>query len=98
MGFFDDVKDTFSSKHGSSVVTTLLSPVTSPISTVYNDGKSITKTVSKGAGTVYKDVRSAASYTGKHLINDVDNISSTLSNPILIIGVVIVGAVLISKL
>lgn len=96
--FLDDVKDAFVPKHGSSAVTSLLSPVTSPISTVYNDGKSVVHSIGKGAGTVYKDARSAASYTGKHLINDVDSLSSSLSNPILILGVVIVGAVLISKM
>ena len=82
-------------KSGTSSVTHLLTEpqqkLEKGVSNVYNDGKS-------AVSGAYKDVRSAASYTGKHLINDVDNISSTLSNPIIIIGVVVVGAVLISKL
>ena len=99
MDFLNNVKDTFTgTKHGSSAVNTLLSPVTSSIGTVYKDSRSVVHSVSKGASTVYKDARSATAYTGKHLINDVDNLSSSLSNPILILGVVVVGAVLISKM
>lgn len=41
------------------------------------------KDIKKGWTQVYKDGRSAVSYGGKHLINDVDNISNALSSPIL---------------
>ena len=99
MDFIKGVKNTFDTKHGSSTITHLLTdPVTNVVgslgtgvSTVYKDGRSATS-------TIYKDGRSAVSFTGKHLINDVDTLSSTLSNPLLILGVVIVGAVIISKM
>ena len=39
--------------------------------------------IKKGWSQVYKDGKGAVSYSGKHLINDVDNISSALSSPIL---------------
>ena len=43
--------------------------------------------ISKGVSTVYKDGKSAVSFAGKHLIGDIDNLSSALSNPILLIAV-----------
>ena len=61
------------------------SSVGKTISKPYNDVKSVVEDVGKGVGQVYKDSRSAVSYTGKHLINDVDNLSSALSNPMLIV-------------
>ena len=51
----------------------------------YNDIKSVVSDVGKAGSQVYKDGRSAVSYTGKHLINDVDNLTSALSNPMLFI-------------
>ena len=61
------------------------SDVGQTIATPYNDVKKVVSDVGKGASQVYKDGRSAVSYTGKHLISDVDNLSSALSNPMLII-------------
>lgn len=61
------------------------------VGTVYKDSK-------HAVGSVYKDGKSAVGYTGKHLVNDVDNISSTFSNPLIIIGAGVVAAVVISKL
>ena len=52
-------------------------------------------TIGKGVGTIYKDTKSVVAYTGKHLIKDVDKISSTLSSPILIIGVGAIALILI---
>ena len=49
--------------------------------------------ISKGVSSVYKDGKSVVSYTGKHLIGDVDNLSNALSSPVLWIlvgGVVLV--------
>ena len=43
--------------------------------------------ISKGVSTIYKDGKSAVSFAGKHLINDVDNLSSALSSPIIWIAV-----------
>ena len=61
---------------------------------VFKDtGHALGKTVS----TVYKDGKSAVSYTGKHLVGDVDKISSTLSSPILYIGVAAVGLLILSR-
>ena len=93
MKFFKDVGNTV--KSGTSSVTHLLTEpehkIESAVSTVYKDGRS-------AVGTVYKDGRSATAYAGKHIINDVDSLTSTLSNPLLILGVVVVGAVIISKM
>ena len=60
------------------------------VGTVYKDGKG-------AVSGVYKDGKSAVSYSGKHLINDVDNISSALSSPMtmIVIGVVGVGVILL---
>lgn len=44
-------------------------------------------TVKKSVSTVYNDAKSATSYAGKHLIGDVDSISSMLSSPILYIAI-----------
>lgn len=49
------------------------------------------KKIEGAVSDVYHDGRSAVSYTGKHLINDVDQISSALSSPM----VWVVGGVLI---
>lgn len=48
--------------------------------------------IENAVSDVYNDTKTAIGYTGKHLINDVDNISSTLSNPMLYIigGIVVV--------
>ena len=53
--------------------------------------------VSKNVGNVYKDVKGAVAYTGKHLINDVDNVSNTLSSPILLIGVAVLAGIILLK-
>ena len=55
------------------------------IGDVYTDGK-------HAVSGVYNDTKSAVSYGGKHIIKDVDNVSSTLSNPFVIVGV---GAVIL---
>ena len=63
------------------------------ISQPYNDVKSVVNDVGKAGSQVYKDSRTAVSYAGKHLISDVDNLSSMLSSPMLWIvvgGVVVV--------
>ena len=82
-------------KSGTQAVGHLLSEpehkIEGAINSVYNDGK-------HAIGSVYKDGRSAVSFTGSHLVNDVDNLSSMLSNPLLIIGVIIVAGVVVSKL
>lgn len=82
-------------KHGTKAVGHLVNEpvdtVKSVVHTAHKDAKNI-------ASTVYKDGRSAVAYGGKHLINDVDGLASTLSNPILIIGVAVVAVVVISKL
>ena len=75
----------FVSHSASSIGNTITQP--------YNDVKSVVTDVGKAGSQVYKDGRSAVSYTGKHLINDVDNLSSALTSPMLWIvvgGVVIV--------
>ena len=91
--FFKDIGHAI--KSGTKSVGHLLSDgekkIEKSVGTVYKDGKSV-------VSSVYKDGRSAVGYTGKHLVNDVDNLSSTLSSPILLIGVAIVGAVVVSKL
>ena len=61
------------------------------VSDVYHDVKG-------GASSVYHDARSAVSYGGKHIIKDVDSISGMLSNPMVIIGIgAIVAIVLLKK-
>ena len=52
--------------------------------------KSIGHVFSKGehkiegaVSDVYHDAKGAVKYTGKHLINDVDTVSNTLSSPLL---------------
>ena len=68
------------------------------ISTPYNDVKSVVSDVRKAGSQVYKDSRSAVKYTGKHLINDVDNISSALSNPMIyIVGGVVIVVLLMNR-
>ena len=57
---------------------------------VYHDSK-------KAVSGVYHDAKSAVSYTGKHLVNDVDNVSNILSGPILYIGAGILAVFLISQ-
>ena len=57
---------------------------------VYHDSK-------KAVSGVYNDAKSAVSYTGKHLVNDVDNVSNILSGPILYIGAGILAVFLISQ-
>ena len=59
--------------------------------------KDVGHAAGKTVSTVYKDGKSAVSYTGKHLIGDVDNISSTLSSPILYIGIAAVGLLILSR-
>ena len=68
------------------------------IATPYNDVKSVVSDVVKAGSQVYKDGRSAVSFTGKHLINDVDNISSVLSNPMIyIVGGVVIVVLLMNR-
>ena len=75
----------FVSHSASSIGNTITQP--------YNDVKSVVTDVGKAGSQVYKDGRSAVGFAGKHLINDVDNLSSALSSPMLWIvvgGVVVV--------
>ena len=68
------------------------------IATPYNDVKSVVSDVGKAGSQVYKDSRSAVSFAGKHLISDVDNISSMLSNPMIyIVGGVVIVVFLMNK-
>lgn len=60
------------------------------ISHVFQEGG---KKIEGAVSDVYHDTTSAVSYTGKHLINDVDNLSSMISNPLL--WVVVGGVVLV---
>ena len=53
--------------------------------------------IKKGVSSVYKDGKSAVSYTGKHLIGDVDNLSSALSSPLLYIAIGGVALVILMK-
>ena len=55
------------------------------------------KFVEKNVGNVYHDVKGAVGYTGKHLIGDVDKISSTLSNPLIYIGLGAVVLIILLK-
>ena len=50
------------------------------------------KPVEKIASTGYKDVKSVTGYVGTHVVQDVDNLSSSISNtlPFIIGGVVVV--------
>ena len=50
------------------------------------------KPFEKVVSTGYKDVKGVVSYGGKHIINDVDNISSSFAGtmPLIIGGVVVV--------
>lgn len=41
------------------------------------------KKVEGAVSDVYHDSTSAIAYTGKHIINDVDTLTNTLSNPLL---------------
>ena len=50
------------------------------------------KKIEGAVSDVYKDVKGAVKYTGKHVIKDVDNLSSALSNPMLLLGL---GAVVV---
>ena len=50
-------------------------------------------TIKGSVSDVYHDTRSAVSYTGKHLIDDVDSLTSMISNPLL--WVVVGGVVLV---
>lgn len=54
--------------------------------------------VEKNVGNVYHDVSGAVSYTGKHLIGDVDNLTNALSSPLLYIGIAVVGVVILTKM
>ena len=75
----------FVSHSASSIGNTITQP--------YNDVKSVVTDVGKAGSQVYKDGRSAVAYTGKHIISDVDNLSSALTSPMLWIvvgGVVVV--------
>ena len=68
------------------------------LSTPYNDVKSVVEDVGKAGSQVYKDSRSIVSYTGKHLVNDVDNISNALSNPMIyIVGGVVIVVLLMNR-
>ena len=71
---------------------------------VSKGSKSIGHVFSKGGKkiegavhNVYHDAKSAVSYTGKHLINDVDNVSNTLSSPLLYIGLGLVAVVFMTQ-
>ena len=69
------------------------SSVAHTVTQPYRDVRSMVSDVGSAGATVYKDGRSAVAYTGKHLISDVDNLSSALTSPILWIvvgGVVVV--------
>jgi hypothetical protein len=55
--------------------------------------KSVGHTLKTGSSSVshlvtqpYKDVRSAVSYSGKHIIGDVDKVTNTATNPIFLYG------------
>lgn len=76
-------------KHGASSVSHAFKDTGTSIKHTVQD---VGHTVGKSVGTVYKDVKSATAYTGKHLIKDVDNVANILSNPLLYIvgGIVIV--------
>ena len=74
-----------------------------------NAGKSVKKGfnntgnfVEKNVGHVYSDVSGAVSYTGKHVIGDVDNmsnaVSSALSSPLTYIAIAVVGVVILTKM
>ena len=58
--------------------------------------------VEKNVGTVYHDVKSGVSYTGKHLIGDVDTLSNSTANlmnsPMLVIGVAVVAVIIFTKM
>ena len=74
------------------------SSVGKTITQPYRDVKSVVEDVGKAGSQVYKDGRSAVAYTGKHLIDDVDNLSSMLSNPILyVVGGVVIVAILLNR-
>ena len=84
MGFFDDIGKGFKDvgndfKKAGDKVGHLLS-----------DGE---HKIESGVTTIYKDARSATAYVGKHAVNDVDKLTSTLTSPIFLIlvgGVVLV--------
>ena len=59
--------------------------------------KSAGHTVSKGVSTVYNDGKSAVSFAGKHVIGDVDKLSSALSSPIVYIGIAAVVVLLVTR-
>ena len=58
--------------------------------------------VEKNVGHVYHDVTGAVSYTGKHLVNDVDTLSNSTANlmnsPIFVIGVAVIAGVIFTKM
>ena len=58
--------------------------------------------VEKNVGNVYHDAKSAVSYTGKHLIGDVDTLTNSASNlmssPVLYIGIAVVVVVVLTKM
>ena len=54
-------------------------------------------TITKGVSTVYNDGKSAVSFAGKHVIGDVDKLSSALSSPIVWIAVAGVGLFLLTR-
>ena len=80
---------------------------TKSISHAFKDaGHSISKavgdvehTIGNTATTIYKDSRSAIKYTGKHLIKDVDNVSSSFANaiPMLMIGAGAIVVIMVMK-
>lgn len=80
-------------KHGTKSVGHLLEggekKIEGAVNSIYKDGKS-------AVSTVYNDTTGAIGYGGKHLINDVDGLSSSFSNSFVIIGVgVAIGAALL---
>ena len=80
--FFKSVGHSVS--QGSKSITHVVSNTAHSIS---HGAKTAGHNISKGVSSVYSDAKSAVSYTGKHLIGDVDSISSMLSSPILYIAI-----------
>ena len=85
MGFLDKIGHSLSKNHTLSFLADPIKPLEKLVSTAHKDVKGVVK-------TAHKDVASAVSYGGKHIISDVDNISSSFANtlPFLIGGAVIV--------
>ena len=68
-----------------------------PVNNVQNGVATVYKDARSGVSTVYHDGRSAVSYTGKHIIGDVDNLTSALSSPVMWIAIGGVALLLITR-